>query len=207
MESDNTLSGGITLTFLVGLGIMILTHLGYISSGLFPFLMGGTFLVGLVGSLIAAGISASIRAENQYTITLDGKTTQPKDNSDVEASHSKENSRDSGDKAPNLCCMTIDESEAKEITMPNEWQGYDLDEFPQLLDPESTILESLGDTIGDGEGIDEAVIRKFKSQVRAEALRHYADALEHNPSALVWDKEHFVRDIRDWAENGTEETR
>lgn len=71
MESNNTLSGGIALTFLVGLGIIILTQLGYISSGLFPFLMGGTLLVGLVGSLIAAGVSASIRAENQYTITLD----------------------------------------------------------------------------------------------------------------------------------------
>lgn len=91
--------------------------------------------------------------------------------------------------------------------MPNEWQGYDLDEFPELSDPESTILESLGDTIGDGEGIDRAVIRKFKAQIRTEALNKYADALELNPSALVWDKEHFVCDIRDWAENDTEETR
>lgn len=39
--------------------------------------------------MIAAGISASIRAEKQYTITLDRETTQPKDNSDVEDSHSK----------------------------------------------------------------------------------------------------------------------
>lgn len=103
--------------------------------------------------------------------------------------------------------MVIDESEAKEMMMPNEWQGYDLDEFPQLLNPENTILEALSDTIGDGEGIDRAVIRKFKSQVRAEALRDYANALEHNPSALVWDKEDFVRDIREWAENDMEGTR
>lgn len=57
----------------------------------------------------------------------------------------------------------------------SEWQGYDLDEFPELSDPEATIKEALRDTIGDGEGIDGAVIDRFKANVQAEALRELAD--------------------------------
>lgn len=56
-----------------------------------------------------------------------------------------------------------------------EWEGYDLTDFPELSDPEETIREALRDTIGDGEGIDDAVMRKFKSKIKADALREAAE--------------------------------
>lgn len=55
--------------------------------------------------------------------------------------------------------------------MSSEWQGYDLTEFPELVDPEDTIREALRDTIGDGEGIDDAVMQRFINKVKADALR------------------------------------
>ena len=57
----------------------------------------------------------------------------------------------------------------------SEWQGYDLSEFPELNDPEDTIREALRDTIGDGEGIDDAVMRKFKSKIESDVLREAAE--------------------------------
>lgn len=58
--------------------------------------------------------------------------------------------------------------------MKPEPRGYDITEFPELRDPEGTIREALRDTIGDGEGIDHAVLARFIAKVKADALRETA---------------------------------
>lgn len=82
--------------------------------------------------------------------------------------------------------------------MNNKWREYNLRESPELFSPEETIREALRYTIGNGEGIDSAVLNKFKDEIKAESSNQYANAFEKNPSSLIWDKEDFVRDIREW---------
>lgn len=70
--------------------------------------------------------------------------------------------------------------------MSSEWQGYDLTEFPELVDPEDTIREALRDTIGDGEGINDAVMQRFIAKVKSDALREAAGiAMEHGRGGLI----------------------
>lgn len=61
--------------------------------------------------------------------------------------------------------------------MSSEWQGYDLTEFPELADPEDTIREALRDTIGDGEGIDDAVMQRFINKVKSDERQSLLEEL------------------------------
>lgn len=54
----------------------------------------------------------------------------------------------------------------------SDWTGADLDMVNRPLD---TVREAVREYAGDGEGIDDAILRKFTAKIEATALRNAAN--------------------------------
>lgn len=87
-------------------------------------------------------------------------------------------------------------AEQYEAVAEDEWKALATTEITHLTDEEKDYLPRAWDEW----------LARVKRDAAREALDGYADALNRNRSAAVWDWPDFVGDVREWASYNYPET-